>query len=226
MKINYNVTGEKRKALAVAVSQELDAPMKYLGAPTFAYEVGGYRIDKSGMLEGEDDFGLVAELCGLHNFKAVGEGGMQTSGDPEAEETCGLAIEMPRDGFTDATIENLKRLVESKATIIKKALGITELPLEVSDETIRFAWFKGLADAETVKVYTHFVTALCETAKAQTRVSAVEKAVENEKYAFRCFLLRLGFIGPEYKDDRKLLLSNLSGSSAFRNPSAGGDSDE
>ena len=40
---------------------------------------------------------------------------------------------------------------------------------------------------------------------------------ENEKYAFRCFLLRLGFIGEEYKVERKILLKNLTGSSAFKN---------
>ncbi len=39
----------------------------------------------------------------------------------------------------------------------------------------------------------------------------------NEKYAFRCFLLRLGFIGPEYKAQRKVLLRNLNGSAAFKN---------
>ena len=40
-------------------------------------------------------------------------------------------------------------------------------------------------------------------------------------YAFRCFLLRLGFIGSEYKAERKILLKNLSGSSAFKNGGAG-----
>lgn len=39
----------------------------------------------------------------------------------------------------------------------------------------------------------------------------------NEKYAFRCFLLRLGFIGPKFKDQRKVLLRNLTGSAAFKN---------
>ena len=53
-------------------------------------------------------------------------------------------------------------------------------------------------------------------AKKQQRVNATEKHVENEQYAFRCFLLRLGFVGPEYKADRKFLLKNLSGNSAFR----------
>lgn len=37
------------------------------------------------------------------------------------------------------------------------------------------------------------------------------------EYAFRCFLLRLGFIGSEYKKERKILLKNLTGSSAFKN---------
>ena len=46
--------------------------------------------------------------------------------------------------------------------------------------------------------------------------NATEKDVTNEKYAFRCFLLRLGFIGAEYKADRKILLKNLTGSSAFK----------
>lgn len=270
MKINYNVTGEKRKSLAGAISQELNAPMKYLGAPTFAYEVGGYGIDRNGMLEGEDNFGLVADLCGLHSFSALseeydapmtyaeslgglgaleiftnlnmteeeelglgkqsndhrGEDGMLTSDVSESDRNYSLAIEMPKDSFTDATIENLKRLVESKASLIKKALGITKLPVEVSDETVRFPWFSDGMNAEAVKAYTHFVTAICETAKVQHRVSAVDKPVENEKYAFRCFLLRLGFIGSEYKSERKILLSNLSGNSAFKKPTAGGVGDE
>lgn len=261
MQINYNITGQKRKSLVDAISQELNAPAKYFGAPTFAYEVGGYHIDKNGVLEGEDNFGLIADLCGLHSFQAVseeydtpmtyenslgglgaleifedlemteeeelglgkqrsdhrGEDGMQASDVPETDESNRLVIEMPRSTFADTALENLKRLVDSKASLIKKALGVTELPLEVSDETVRFPWFTDGTDVEVVKAYTHFVTALCEMAKAQNRVNAVEKPAENEKYAFRCFLLRLGFVGDEYKTARKILLQNLSGNSAFKN---------
>ena len=46
---------------------------------------------------------------------------------------------------------------------------------------------------------------------------AKETEVESEKYAFRCFLLRLGYVGEESKADRKILLRNLSGHAAFRN---------
>lgn len=46
--------------------------------------------------------------------------------------------------------------------------------------------------------------------------NANEKPVDNEKYVFRCFLLRLGSIDSEYKRERRILLSRLSGSSAFK----------
>lgn len=70
--------------------------------------------------------------------------------------------------------------------------------------------------ADEVKAYNHFISALCEMAINQKRITVKEKEVENEKYAFRCFLLRLGFIGKEYKEERKILIRNLTGSSAFK----------
>ena len=54
-------------------------------------------------------------------------------------------------------------------------------------------------------------------AKKQKRITARNKPVENECYSFRCFLIRLGLIGEEYKQTRKILLKNLDGSSAYKN---------
>ena len=56
-------------------------------------------------------------------------------------------------------------------------------------------------------------------ANKQNRITATEKPVENAKYAFGCFLLRLGFIGSEFKMERKILLSKLTGNSAFKSES-------
>ena len=70
-----------------------------------------------------------------------------------------------------------------------------------------------------IRTYTKFIAALCATAKEQKRVTAKEKSVDNEKYAFRCFLLRLGFIGEDYKAERKILLRNLSGNGSFKSGS-------
>ena len=134
----------------------------------------------------------------------------------DGREELGLVIEMPRSSFTDAALDNLKKLVESKGSLIKKALGVETLELEITDDKVRFPWFEDGTDPEAVKAYTHLVAALCEMARAQKRVTAKEKDTDNDKYAFRCFLLRLGFIGSAYKEERKILLQNLSGSSAFK----------
>ena len=83
-------------------------------------------------------------------------------------------------------------------------------------EKISFPWFETQPDADVAKAAMELIAALCRTAKTQKRVTAKEREVANEKYAFRCFLLRLGFIGAEYKETRKTLLRNLSGNGAFR----------
>ncbi len=223
MQINYNVTGPKRKALVNAISQQLNAPVKYLGAPTFAYEVADYNVNKNGVLSGPDNKELVDDLLRFHDLKAISEEfdtPLPKAEVNEREESINLIIQMPRADFTDTAIENLKGLVESKATLIKKALDTDSIPIIEDEEYVAFPWFQGECSSEEVKAYTHFVTALCEMAKKQTRVNSTEKSVENEKYAFRCFLLRLGFIGPEYKMERKILLSRLSGSSAFKSGTA------
>lgn len=98
---------------------------------------------------------------------------------------------------------------------MKQALAIEELPVKISEDKILFPWFLKTS-AEEVAAYTQLICSLGEMAKTAKRVTVKDKTVENSKYAFRCFLLRLGFIGPEYKQSRKILLKNLTGSSAFK----------
>ena len=123
---------------------------------------------------------------------------------------------IPRDSLPGDKLENLKNLIEATADLIKQALSVEELPVEEDDEKITFPWFHGRIGADEAKAYTDFISKLTDMAKNQQRVTAKPGEVENPRYAFRCFLLRLGFIGSEYKTDRKILLRNLSGSSAFK----------
>ena len=59
----FNLSGERRKQLVGAISEILNQPMKYLGAPTFAYQIGnGYHIDKTGTVTGEFNLNLFAAL--------------------------------------------------------------------------------------------------------------------------------------------------------------------
>lgn len=131
-------------------------------------------------------------------------------------ETAALTVQIPRD---KVHTENLMKLIQGKEALIKKALNIALIPVIVKEDVVEFPWFRSTGDNE-VKAYTHFISALCKLSIAAKRVSMTAKPVTNEKYAFRCFLLRLGFIGNEYKEERKILLQNLSGSPAFKNGGA------
>ena len=113
-------------------------------------------------------------------------------------------------------VGNLTNLLDAKASLIKKALGITDLGFIIENDKITFPWFKKIPEPDEATAYTQFIAALCQMSINQKRINSKEKEITNEKYTFRCFLLRLGFIGDEYKKSRQILLKNLSGSSAFK----------
>ncbi|CAB1255225.1 Virulence protein [Ruminococcaceae bacterium BL-6] len=211
MEMKYNVTGNDRKRLVTAIAEFMACAATYKGAPTFAYEVGCFTVDKNGTvsfddrIDGENVEKLIQRLREL-GFEA----------EPE-EAVDSLILSYPREDITDAALENLRLLVASKETLIKKALAVDVLPIEVDDEKVSFPWFEGCPTPEEISAYAHFTSKLIAMAKTQKRVIAKEKETDNDKYAFRCFLLRLGFIGEEYKAARKILLKNLTGSGAFKN---------
>ena len=238
MRFEFNRTGAERKALVQAMGEILEVKPKYLGMPTAAYQVDYFHIDKIGAVEFDDradseeienllerlaERGIVAAPAETAQEGGTAEESADAENKAEEPETeaqgadLGLTVAMPRDSFTDAALENLRKLVDAKGSLIKKALAVDSLPIETDGEKVSFPWFAEGQDSESVKAYTHFIAAICDMARNQKRITAKEKPADNEKYAFRCFLLRLGFIGAEYKGERKILLKNLSGSSAFKN---------
>lgn len=217
MTITINATGAERKRLVQTISKWLGCDAKYLGVPSCAYRVDYFTIEKNGSLSFDDsaDSEVVERLL-QHIYDEGFDIDQSHTADESEEEIHGICISMPRSLFTDSSLENLKAIVSAKSSLIKKALGVDELPIEVTDTKVSFPWFMGEPTPEEVKAYDTFICKLCEMARNQKRVSAKEKEVDNEKYAFRCFLLRLGFIGNEYKAERKILLRNMTGSSAFK----------
>lgn len=223
--LEFNVTGAERKQLVKAIGVYMDANPKYQGAPSFSYQIGSLTIDRNGLVAFSDEsihskIGGLLESLADHGFVAANT----DLGDIEAEEKpatqpsgYGLTITLPTTGFTPEALHNLRSLLEAKGNLICKALGVSDLPIKVDDNFISFPWFEGKhLDSDEVKAYTHLIAALCDMAWHQKRITAKKKETENDKYAFRCFLLRLGFIGAEFKAERKVLLRSLTGSSAFK----------
>ena len=244
MEIRFELKGAARKELVKAIENITGEKAVYMKVPTCNYTVGDYTITKDGTVINEDSFSLqhLVHLLKEDGFEPVGdyEDGEETEADKteafdetenaDSEETdqtdeldetetesesqtddLDLTVEIPLD---KVAVGNLTKLLDAKGNLIKLALGIDSLPIELKEDRVAFPWFTEVEPDEAM-AYTKFISALCRMAKEAKRVTAVEKEIMNPKYEFRCFLLRLGFIGDEYKAERKVLLKNLSGSSAW-----------
>lgn len=244
MEIRFERTGAERKELVTAIGEITGTKAKYLGAPGFAYSVGDYIITKDGTLEcceaSEQEVSALLESLAERGFSPVetpglsgvsqGESVTSEAGDDRPDT---VSIDLPADVFSDLAIDNLKKLAAGKAPLIRKALGenlangADAVPIIFENGKVSFPWFRFGIDADALAAWSFFVTALWDTAKKQKRVVMSEKPYDgSEKYAMRCFLLKLGFIGDEYKGARKVILAGLSGGGSHKKPKDGAPDSE
>ena len=153
--LNFNVAGDERKKLVKAVGAYKQVTPEYLGVPSFAFRIDEMIIDKDGILiieggmepEKLQEFLKYLEEKGFHTTVAATEDTptedtptepaaqaeyeMEPEDTPTEEPTL-LTIEVPRDGFTEESIINLQKIIDSKASLLRKALG-TDGTLSHSD---------------------------------------------------------------------------------------------
>ena len=152
MELNYNCTGESRKRLVNAISD-----------PSFAYQVDYFTIDRDGGVTFDDRAGSeeienLIDTLDSQGFKAEPQAVEASEPvEPTPAEVDGLCISMPASLFTETTLQNLKDIIASKGNLIRKALGVVELPVEVGDTKVSFPWFTGMPTPEEVKAYDHFI---------------------------------------------------------------------
>lgn len=310
MKKNYNLAGPERKALIKKIEEFTGEKSKYLGTPTYSYQVGDFNVSRYGELscesEADEKAEKLVEWLRIAGFTPEGDEKMeeyreanQTANVEQTEETAveksaadmdaetaeseeaeiadeqepateetenpqvteaeetpdsedeqleseegedeqpetgdaeddqpeveegtdeqgtdddnQLTISFP-DDLTDEQFETLTKVIDSKATLLKHAFKTASVEIKRKDGKLDFPWFTA-SDGDHTNAYMIFLQKLEDFAKEAKRVTAQDHPVENEKYAFRTWFLRLGMIGPEYKGCRKILLENLTGSSAFR----------
>ena len=212
MIIEFHLAGENRKKLAWAIATITGTTAEYQYMPTCAYKIGEcYTVTKSGDLEISDQADRKETERLLAELASRGYAVPDTT-EPESK---GLTVQMPADFFTEHTLGNLRQICENKVALFQAAFQTDSLDIISSDEKVEFPWFKVEQDGDA-DAYCTFISMLCEFAKNQKRINNKFETSDNPKYTMRCYLLRLGMIGVEYKSTRKVLLRNLSGSSAFR----------
>lgn len=208
MIIELGLTGDARKELAKAVSEIIGAPAEYQYMPTCAYIIGGlYTITREGNLE-------ISDTADSKEVEKLIDELVRRSYDIPTDENK-LTIQMPIDCLDDAAIDRLRKIVENKGELFKAAFKTNTLEIEKTEKAVEFPWFTIEQDGDS-DAYCTFISMLCEFAKNQKRINNKPEITDNPKYTMRCYLIRLGMVGTEYKAVRKVILRNLEGSAAFR----------
>ena len=213
--IRFTLKSKQRPKLAQKIGNILGTAPHYERVPSCAYDIAGYRLDKEGVLHISEG----AEETTKDLILQLRERGFQDDAEITEEvpvQQDKLTIVIPRESLTDTALENLQKITANKQTLFQRAFRMDSTEIEITDEKINFTWFPYTVDGDDIAAYTQFISRLCDMARDAKRVSSKPIETDNDKYAFRCFLLRLGFIGKEYKTARKILLRNLTGNSAFR----------
>ena len=207
MTIAFHLTGENRKTLVKAISEVIGIQAVYQFMPTCSYKIEEcYTVTKEGNLEISDSADSKETEYLMEELKKRGY-------DVPTENR--LTVQMPADFFDEHTLSNLQQICENKAALFQAAFQTDSLDIIPSDEKVEFPWFTVEQDGDA-DAYCTFISMLCEFAKNQSRINRKPDTSDNPKYTMRCFLIRLGMVGAEFKAARKVILRHLSGNSAFR----------
>ena len=157
MTVTTNTTD--RKALAKALADKLGTTAKYMGPPTFGYQVGDYIVDRDGNIEGEDFEALRDFLQSIGCFpeeetEPAGEQTEPETETPDSGTQDQMSISVPADDLTPTQMKNLIFTLFTKQYLIGKMTGgdLLNIPdnliarlMENTPETMED--FKALLDA-------------------------------------------------------------------------------
>lgn len=213
----------RRTDVAHLIAEAIGGEARYLRAPSMAYQIGQYRLTRNAHLQGPE---LTQALREALTSRGV------TITDPDVEpqdpagevEGMGLAIMVPAAELGEQGRDNLSALMRAYGPLISRALdlpapaGVEYIRHEDAGMVARFAWFTTLPDAEVAAACQDFIAALVAMAKTARRVRGRAPQSDNDRYAMRTFLNRLGLSGDEHKATRRVLTRHLSGNGAWRTP--------
>lgn len=205
MELRVNLNGKNRKDLVAAIAELTGEQAVYMKVPTCAYKIGAFTVGKFGSMTIEDGATdskaeLVIErlvekgyeISGFQKEEPVTE--QKTTETPQQpqetqelepeQQDDKLTVEFPADTMDDRTLANLDRIIEAKGNLLRKAFGSDNFSYKVDEERIRFPWFTLTGEEGEAEAYMQLISEFADMAQNSKRITAKEKDVENEKYAF------------------------------------------
>ena len=164
--IRFTLKSKQRPKLAQEIGNILGTAPHYERVPSCAYDIAGYRLDKEGVLhtpegaEAETVENLIRQLreCGFQDDAEFTEE-VQMQQDK-------LTIAVPRASLTDTALENLRKIIVNKQTLLQRAFQTDSTEVEITEKKINFAWFPYTEDGDEITAYTQFITRLYDMAKS------------------------------------------------------------
>lgn len=225
--------GWKRKTLAEELGRILGLPVHYTGTPSMAYEIGDYTVTREatlgvpGLMPTEIRQALTA--AGVHidaqTWDPVDDEPQPPTPDPGFNpDGFGLQIRIPSADFTEHDCDKLTALMAAYGPLIGRALGLAH-PATVTfeddpehGEVAVFNWFDTIEHVQDSLAAQALAAAVARFARQARRIRTSPPQDDNDRFAMRTFLNRLGFTGPEHAATRKALTCRLSGNGAWRYP--------
>ena len=112
-----------RKALAKAIAEELGTTAKYMGPPTFGYQIGDFILDRDGNLQGDDFEALrpFLQRNGMLPEDEAPETDPDSQAEPEAEPAPdAMNISVPAQDCTVTQLKNLTYMLYSRQTVLNR----------------------------------------------------------------------------------------------------------
>lgn len=245
---SFKVNGLERKQLAQVLADVVSEQVKYAGPPSFAYTIGDWHIDRNGLivtpefetteleplrqvLEALKNAGAVAEGDGTVSISMAGHNGATLRNIVNLLWSKQILLQKALDRQKNIVSSDLVQAInavpidsiEDFVEAINEA-GISEgtgdLIFDAATQTLKFGFSNASLNTDEAFAFIMLCWRINQQAKQQKFTSVKQKETENDKYAMRCWLLRLGFVGKAYKAERKVLLEKLTGNSAFRTEEA------
>lgn len=138
MTITTNTTD--RKALAKAIAEELGTTARYLGLPSYGYQIGDFTVDHDGNIIGED-FGALQDFLRRNGYISdEPTADQEAPADSEAEPITSMDISIPAHDATVTQLKNLLFMLHSRQTLINRmtdsdCLNIPDILIERLQES-------------------------------------------------------------------------------------------